>query len=401
MTRLHLDPLGGIAGDMFAAALLHARPDLVGDVASAVRSATGAAIRVDATADGALHGTRFSVDDPAPEPHSTSDGGGHHTHWSEIRARLNDGRLQTPVAARATAIFALLAEAEARVHGVAPDDVAFHEVGAVDSIADIVAAATLLVRLDVSAVSCAPVPLGHGRVDTAHGIMPVPAPATALLLEGLPTVQDGIGGERVTPTGAAILRHLRPGPGVAGTLLASGTGLGTRRLPGIGNCLRVLLFAEPGSAPETPSPHRHLAAISFEVDDQTGEDLATGIARLRATPGIHDVVQIPAIGKKGRLAVQLQVLADAAATESAIDACFRETATIGLRIALVDARALPRRIDTVSTASGDLRVKIVDRPGGPTAKVEADDLGAHDAATRARLRAEAAGLAFPPASDRA
>ncbi len=388
MTHLHLDPLGGVAGDMFAAALLHARPDLERDVAEAVHAATGAAIELRRASDGALHGCGFAVG--APHAHDHHD----HAHWDGIRRRLNDGRLEPRIAERATAIFTLLAEAEGRIHGVSADEVAFHEVGAVDSIGDIVAAATLLTRLDITSASTAPVPLGAGRVETAHGIMPVPAPATALLLEGLPTVQDGIGGERTTPTGAAILRHLAPArAAIPGTLLASGYGFGTRRLPGIANCLRVLLLA-PETTADAAIPHRRLAVISFEIDDQTGEDLATGIARLRATPGIHDVVQIPAIGKKGRFAVQLQVLADAAQAEAAADACFRETATIGLRIAAVDARTLRRRIETVATDRGEVRVKLAERPGGTTAKVECDDLGAHDAAGRADLRNVAARAAL-------
>lgn len=373
---------------MFAAALLHARPDCAETVLRHVRAAIGVDCTTEAASDGALHGLRFGVPADAAHDGRHPHHDHHHAHWATIRRDLNDGRLPEAIAARATRIFAALAEAEARVHGTAPDDVVFHEVGARDSIGDIVAAATLIVELGIGSASTAPLPLGGGRIETAHGIMPVPAPATVLLLEGLPTLDDGIAGERVTPTGAAILRDLAPGAARGGVLAASGFGFGTRRLPGLANCLRVLLFEE-ATATSGAIPHRRLAVVTFEIDDQSGEDLATGLERLRASDGIHDVLQLPAIGKKGRLAVQIQVLADAAAAERAIDACFRETTTIGLRLALVEGRALRRTLATVPTSRGPVRVKRVERPGGATAKAEADDLVTQDAAGRARLRAEA------------
>ena len=401
MTHLHLDPLGGAAGDMFAAALLHADPGAEPDLRQAVHAATGATCRTEPADDGSLTGLRFFVDLPNHD-HRHHD----HAHWSAIRRTLTDGRLPDAVATRAVAIFTLLADAESRVHGVAPDDVVFHEVGAIDSIADIVAAAVLLARLAPTSASIAPLPIGGGRVDTAHGPMPVPAPATALLLEGLLTIDDGIGGERVTPTGAAILRHLAPAPRPRTPLrlTASGYGFGTRRLPNLSNCLRATLFApaEPGAEAAPRIPHRRLAVITFEIDDQAGEDLAAGLERLRAADCIHDVVQIPAIGKKGRFAVQVQILADAARAEDAVDLAFRETTTIGLRVAETDARALTRRQSCVDAAGHDVRLKHADRPGGPTIKPEADDIAsAGDAAARAARRAAAQAAATQTAATQA
>jgi pyridinium-3,5-bisthiocarboxylic acid mononucleotide nickel chelatase len=222
-----------------------------------------------------------------------------------------------------------------------------------------------------------------------------------LLLEGFPTLDDGIPGERVTPTGAAILRHLcsgaaaPPGPRV---LARSGIGFGSRILPGISNCVRALVFA-PQAVTRQAGVHRTIAVIEFEVDDQSGEDLATGLDRLRTLAGVLDVVQMPVFGKKGRMMSHVRVLAAADALEAAVEACFRETTTIGLRHSLVDGRALDRQGVTVSVAGTPVRVKTAMRPGGPTAKAEADDaLTREGHAERSGLRREAERIALGDAS---
>ena len=394
MRHIHLHPLGGAAGDMFVACLLHAFPE---HGAAAIEAAAGLAhvgCRLLPHGDGTLTGSRFVVEDAG---HAHGHGHGH-AHWRDIRARLEASPLAPAVRAHAIGIFAVLAEAEGRVHGVPADAVTFHEVGAADSVADIVAAAVVIEAVGPARWSVAPVPLGGGTVQTAHGIMPVPAPATALLLEGFAMHDDGIAGERVTPTGAAILRYLRCGaaPG-RGTLRRSGYGFGTRRLPGLSNCLRALVFEEEVAAPG--HHHRELAVNGFEVDDQSGEDLATGLDRLRAVPGVHDVLQMAAFGKKGRLATHVQVLAAPDVLDAAVDACFRETTTIGLRTHLVEGRALPRRFAAVEIDGQETVVKLVDRPGEDgtavvTGKAEADHLrpvASH--AARMRLRGEAERLA--------
>ncbi len=393
MRHLHLDPVGGIAGDMFVAALLDAVPEAEAACLRTAAATAGVACRLVRHHDGVLSGARFVVEDGAAHAHA-------HGAWRDIRARLGAAPLDAPARGHALDIFGLLAAAEAKVHGIAPEDVTFHEVGAADSIADIVAAAVLIAAAadaDGPATwSCAPLPLGGGRVATAHGALPIPAPATALLLEGFATIDDGIGGERVTPTGAAILRHLgadRPAPPGARRLRGSGIGFGTRRLPGLSNVLRVLVSDAAAAAPDAAG-HRDLAVIGFEVDDQTGEDLATGLDRIRAVPGVRDVLQMPGFGKKGRITVHVQVLADPGAMEAAIDACFRETSTIGLRTQIVAGRALRRREEAVAVDGRTVRVKRVERPGGPTGKAESDDLhDAPDQAARARRRRAAEGAA--------
>ncbi len=271
----------------------------------------------------------------------------------------------------------------------------FHEVGAQDSIADIVAAAWLIDALSPAQWSVGPLPLGGGSVRTAHGVMPVPAPATTLLLDGFAMADDGIAGERVTPTGAAILRYLQPvaRPRSPGVLRQTGIGFGTRHLPGTSNILRLLAFA-PQDAAEAALPHRDLAVVSFEVDDQTPEDMAIGLERLRALPGVHDVLQMAAWGKKGRMAAHIQLLARPEVLDDVVAACFRETTTIGLRTHLVQGRALTRRMHTVLVDGEPLRVKSVARPGGSTGKTEADDLiAAEGQAARMALRLRAQQMA--------
>ncbi len=375
---------------MFVGCLLDAFPEHRAAAVEAAEALAHVGCRLLPHEDGTLTGSRFVVED-APHDH-----GHHHAHWRSIRARLDDSPLAPAVRAHAIGIFAVLAEAEGRVHGVPADAVTFHEVGAADSIADIVAAAAVIEAVGPARWSVASLPLGGGTVQTAHGTMPVPAPATALLLEGFAMHDDGIAGERVTPTGAAILRYLQCGAAAParGTLRRSGYGFGTRRLPGVSNCLRALMFEDEGAA--SAPGHRELAVISFEVDDQSGEDLATGLERLRALPGVHDVLQMAAFGKKSRLAVHIQVLTAPDALDAVVEACFQETTTIGLRTHLVEGRALARRFAAVEVEGQETTVKLVERPSGDgalvvTGKAEADHLrpvASHAARTRLRQQAE-------------
>ena len=386
---------------MFVACLLDAFPEHRAAAVEAAETLAHVGCRLLPHEDGTLTGSRFVVED-VPHGHS-------HAHWRSIRARLDDSPLAPAVRAHAIGIFAVLAEAEGRIHGVPADAVTFHEVGAADSVADIVAAAAVIGAVGPARWSVTPLPLGGGTVQTAHGTMPVPAPATALLMEGFAVHDDGIAGERVTPTGAAILRHLQCGAAAParGTLRRSGYGFGTRRLPGISNCLRALVFEEEGAT--AGLGHRELAVISFEVDDQSGEDLATGLERLRAVPGVHEVLQMAAFGKKGRLAVHVQVLAAPDALDAAVEACFRETTTIGLRTHLVEGRALARRFATVEIDGQGTAVKLVDRPGEDgavvvTGKAEADHLrpvASHAARMRLRQQAERLAVSRDQDADRA
>ena len=423
--HIQLDPVGGVAGDMFAAAVLDAWPELEPPLVAALERAGLDAIatveRVNHS-DHALIGSRFAVREASRgdgdrrmhetnrtdrEPHvHDSDGHGDgddhdpaHAHhlYRDIRTLLEESDLDSGVRARSLDIFARLAAAESAVHGVPVEDVSFHEVGAWDSIADIVCAAWLIERLD-AAWSCGPLPIGRGRIDTSHGRLPVPAPATVELLRGMVVDQDTHLGERVTPTGAAIVSHLAPSfaplPGPM-RLDRSGTGFGTSRLPGTSNVLRLLAF-EPIEVLDASVHRERIAVCEFEIDDQTGEDLALALERLRGLDGILDVSSHAMLGKKGRLAVHVRLLARIAEVESAIDSCFRETTTLGVRWHEVSRAALARTTATVMVEGRPVRVKSAQRPGGaPTAKVEIDDLapvaGGHVDRERVRASCEHAG----------
>lgn len=407
--RIHLDPIGGIAGDMFVAAMADAFPEhvtgLMAELANLSRSREGVnSISFIPHSDGILHGRRFQVEEPPGDiearTHDHGDGKVHghlHVPHRQIRALLLTAGLDPATLKHSLALFELLAEAEGAVHGIGPDEVAFHEVGAWDSIVDFVAAAYFIAATAPRRWTVGLLPLCRGRVKTAHGVLPLPAPATTWLLEGLEMVDDGVGGERVTPTGAAIVRYLchpREGGGPISsargpiTIAANGHGFGTRTLPGMPNILRVLAFAD---SPALPRPiDEEIATLEFEIDDQSAEDLAVALDRIRAAAGVLDASQAPVVGKKGRLATRVQVLARLEAADAVADACLAQTTTLGVRIARVMRRVAPRA--SVETQAG-VRVKVASRPSGEmTAKAEMDDLarlpGGRVERENARRRAE-------------
>jgi uncharacterized protein (TIGR00299 family) protein len=403
--EIHLDPLGGIAGDMFVAALLDLRPDLEAGLKAALKlCALIGKVECDLVRhhDGVLTGRRFIVRHLEHDHHGHHAGdhanahGDHHEHvaWRDIRDALLHSALDTETIRHATGIFERLAEAEARVHGTLPADVAFHEVGAWDSIADIVSAAWLLTQLGASRWSVGPVPLGSGRVKTAHGLLPVPAPATSHLLKGFDVIDDGIGGERVTPTGAAILAYLcQPESGSkkrSRILTGSSHGFGSKRLPGISNCLRLLAFERQEDATFLG---KAIAVLECEIDDQTGEDIALAVTRLRERSDVRDVIQSPVFGKKGRMITHLRVLADASAKNAVAAAMLDETTTIGVRATTAERMRLKRELANVEHGGAVYAFKVVDRPSGRTAKLEADMLtGTTGAGSRNALRRHLEGL---------
>jgi pyridinium-3,5-bisthiocarboxylic acid mononucleotide nickel chelatase len=381
--HLHLDPLGGLAGDMFLAALLDAHPELAEETFAAMRAAglpdswQTLLVRHE---DGVLSGRRVVIEGAEDET------GAPPGHFREIRASLSVAPLRPPVRERAIAIFTELAGAEAAVHGVAVDDVHFHELADWDSVADIVGAAWLIEALTPVSWSVATLPVGSGRIMSRHGPLPVPAPAAARLLQGFAMHDDGIAGERVTPTGAAILCHLRPEPRLPPgpwRLVTTGSGFGTRRLPGISNVLRVVAYRQDGGWRQD----EQVAVIAFEVDDQGPEELALGLAALRAVGGVLDVVQLPAFGKKGRIATQVQVLARPERLDAVIERCFVETTTIGLRWRIEARAVLAREEVTVAAPDGEVAVKVVTRPGGlRSAKAELDQVTGDGHVTRVSRR---------------
>jgi uncharacterized protein (TIGR00299 family) protein len=398
--HIHLDAVGGVAGDMFAAAVLDAFPELRDGMLSAIRSAglpEGIVCRVAEHRDAVLTGLKFIVEEPAfreREPGSRYLGSPEHRHvpFREIRARILATQLSEGVKQHAVGIFAALAEVEGKVHGMPTEEVTFHELGGWDSIADIVGAAFLIDALNAT-WSVSTLPKGNGRVQTEHGSLPVPTPATTLLLQGFELVDDGLKGERITPTGAAILQHLHASQAADRTprrLLRTGCGFGTKVFPGISNVLRVLAMENVAAAPAGD----RVAQLAFEIDDQSPEDLAIALDRLRAHPGVLDVLQIPAFGKKGRMTAHIQVLAEPDQLDSVCERCFSETTTLGLRWQMIDRRILSRTSGTVDVGGRSVRVKTAQRPDVVTAKVESDDLlsikGGRAERDRIRRAAEAA-----------
>ena len=392
MTRhIHLDLVGGLSGDMFISAMLDAFPEFrdgLGRVLEQAGFPGLVSLHTEPFNDGLLTGTRFTV-------RAGKEQGHHHRHYPEIRDRLTNSDLPEPTRRGALTMFHELAVVEAAIHGKEVEAVVFHEVGAWDSVVDIVLASHLAVSMEAS-WSVSPVPAGSGFVETAHGRLPVPAPATARLLEGFELVDDGIEGERVTPTGAVILRWLDPSRRrPAGLVLrGSGYGFGTRRFPGISNTARVLVFEQ--ATQDVPWLEDTVMRLSFELDDQTQEEIADAVTRLRGLEGTLDVSGQVMSGKKGRQATAIVLLVAAEQADRITAACFEFTTTLGVRREWVQRAVLPRHEVVVCVGQKPYRVKVAQRPSGYTAKVAMDDLAANGLSLREQhdIRREAEALAI-------
>lgn len=350
MTILYLDCYAGISGDMCVGALIdlgvpleHVRSELL-KLALPGDSYTLSAGR---TERHHLPALKFDV---AVHDHHT------HRHFAAIDLMIATSGLPEPVKERARRIFRRLAGAEAKVHGVEIAEVHFHEVGGVDSIVDIVATAICLEYLGVEQVYAAPLPLGSGFVKSAHGLLPVPAPATAELLHGL-QVHDRCGpGERVTPTGAAIVAALatasnhRPPM----TLMRIGSGAGARDFDDCPNILRAFL----GHAPQQAETSDEVIVAETNIDDAAPELLGYVMERLLEA-GALDVFFTPIQMKKNRPATQLSFLCHPARLDVLARLLLVETPAIGLRYYPAGRIKLERRIEELQTSFGPLRFKLV------------------------------------------
>lgn len=403
---IHLDLVGGLAGDMFVAALVDALPMLgelvLAELAAVHPDGSGAPGFHGATRGGLRarcfglerapahahrgRGAHEHAEQAAHAAHGHAHGG---TAYAVLRDRLSGAALTAPTRRHALALLQLLAEAEAKVHGSGVDDVHFHELADWDSLLDLVAAGCIAGALDGAQWTASAPPLGGGTVLTQHGLLPVPAPATALILVGYPWRDDGIGGERVTPTGAAILRHLVPAaacdaPRGGGRLAAVGCGAGTRELSGTPNVVRALVFER-----DSPAATDAVAILEFDVDDMSGEEIAVAADRLRTAHGVVDVSIGARVGKKGRPVADFRLLVVPHAADAVARSCFVETSTLGLRVR-VEGRQLLSRSEFAADVDGvPLRVKIAQRPDGSlTAKTGHDDVaGGPGLAARRRSRA--------------
>lgn len=351
---LWLDCFSGVSGDMLLGALADAGLDLdalrAGLASLPLRGYSLEAARV---TDHGISGSRLHVrlDDEAPHAHR---------RLADITALLDAARLPQRAYERALAVFQRLAEAEATIHGTTPDEVTFHEVGAVDSIVDIVGAALALELLDVEQVYCSELPLTSGRVRSAHGALPVPAPATLELLRGTDAVWRSVptDGELVTPTGAALLATLARFERPAMRLHAVGYGFGARKLPWA-NCLRVLLGAapEPERRAEADFERDEVVVIETNIDNMTGEALGWLMERLLAQ-GALDVSYAPLQMKKNRPATLLTVLARPPDASQLAARILRESATLGVRMSQAERLKAGREEREIETPLGRARVKL-------------------------------------------
>lgn len=374
--HIHLDPVGGAAGDMFIAAMLHLRPDLEGrvmaDVAAVLPDGVGQARLSEHMASG-ITARRFNLE--------LATGGsaarhGVETTYSAMRKLLEAADLSEGTASAACAILHRIAEAEARVHGIPIERVHFHEIADWDALMDVTAAGSICAALKGATYSLGALPLGGGLVDTAHGKLPVPAPATALILEGYDWHDDGVAGERVTPTGAAILAHVTDGEPVsarpAGRLRGNGSGAGMRELSGMPNILRASMFDTAQGGFEQD----RLVQLACDIDDMTGEELGAAADALRESSGVVDLVLLQGQGKKSRPFNRIEVLVRPDLTEAVAARIFDLTSTIGLRRTTVERLLLPRNLETGANGVGRKRTR---RPAGhETLKAESDDLSMAD-----------------------
>jgi pyridinium-3,5-bisthiocarboxylic acid mononucleotide nickel chelatase len=365
---LLIEPFAGAAGDMFLGALL----DLgvpVAEVERALRTlpiagwslsserttrrgiaATKARVRLDA-----LHG--------GEEEYGTADAhrkAGHvHRSPAEIFEIIRSSGLPEGVKTRARDVFAALAVAEARVHGTTPEAVHFHEVGAIDAIIDICGSVFALAALGVERVFCRPATTGHGLMKCAHGTMPSPAPATVLLMEGLPVRPGPVEGELLTPTGAALLRTLvtdwiDPPPYAADK---SGFGAGSRDWDELANVLRMTVASAVSVAGGGAGTRSSVLEADFDVDDMKGEELGF-LRESLAAAGALDVSFAAVQMKKDRPGHHVTVLFTADAEDAIERVIFRRSSTFGYRIRTIERRTLDRESIVIQTAVGACRVKI-------------------------------------------
>jgi pyridinium-3,5-bisthiocarboxylic acid mononucleotide nickel chelatase len=370
----YFDCFSGVAGDMTLAALVDAGVDR-----RAIQEAVGSLglpceLAFETVRRGGFRATYAKV--ITPEEHA-------HRHWHHIESIIDKSILTAHQKDLAKRIFMKLGEAEARVHGVDLAKIHFHEVGAVDSIVDIVGSAVGLDLLGVDRFEASPVPTGRGWVKAAHGRMPLPAPATAEILRGIPLAESMIDGEMTTPTGAAILATVveRFTSLPALTIESIGLGAGTREVPGQANILRLFV-----GTLTLPSASDRVWILETNLDDLPGEFVGYTMTKLMEA-GALDAFVTPIQMKKNRPGVMVTVLCDESQIPPLEDLLFRETATLGIRRYPVSRHKLKRQAVEVETPFGPVRGKLGwlgDRP--PTFSPEFDDCARIAAAQSVPLR---------------
>lgn len=346
MKAAYFDCYSGVSGDMILGALIDAGLDpsaLINTLAALPLS--GYEITTEKVVKNGMAATRVTV---------AVSGRQHDRGLNDILGIIDAASLPGRVKQAASDIFRAIARTEAEIHNVDIDRIHFHEVGAVDSIIDIVGACAGLDLLGIESVFCSRINVGEGTVNTAHGILPVPAPATAALLRGVPVYSNGIQAELATPTGAAIMTHFthRFGPLPGMKIESIGYGAGMRDLT-IPNLLRVYIGEE-----ETRPGHDAVVSIETNIDDMNPEFYGHVIERLLAA-GALDAYITPVIMKKGRTGTLLTVLASEATAAGVRNVIFAETTTAGIRYHTMERAVLTRETRRVATRYGEVAVKFL------------------------------------------
>jgi pyridinium-3,5-bisthiocarboxylic acid mononucleotide nickel chelatase len=350
-----VDATAGVAGDMLLAALVDAGAPLA-TLQDAVDAVMPESIRLAST-----QVSRAGVRATKVDVHLTRKDQVHRS-WRDIQALLDHADLAAGVREQARRVFQRLAEAEARVHGVAADEVHFHEAGGWDSIADVVAVCAALGWLRVTSVSCSAVALGSGRVAASHGDLPVPVPAVLEMSAGWRVLSGGEG-ELATPTGMALITALSQESGdlPAMSVRTVGVGAGTTDVPGRPNVVRVVL-GDRGDRPAQPGDPAIMAMLETNVDDMDPRVWPTVLAEL-LNAGAADAWLVPIVMKKGRPAHTLAVLTPVDSRDALRQLIFELTSTIGIREVAVSRVALDRFWVPLPVAGGQVRLKVAHRGG--------------------------------------
>jgi len=358
MRQAYLDCSSGISGDMFLAVLIDAGVPVDRLFTELKKLPLGFyEFKRTRAVRGGLVGTRVEIRAPGEQPHRT---------LPDIQNLLEMASLPAQAASQALKVFSRLAEVEGRLHNLPPGEVHFHEVGAVDAVVDIVGACVGLELLEISDLVCSPLNVGGGRVEAAHGTLPVPAPATAELLKDLPIYSSGVEGELVTPTGAALVSTLASGFGPLPPMKVNriGYGAGERDFPGLSNLAR-LFVGERVEAVEGRSgaPGDELVSvIEANVDDMSPQLYGHFLEQALAA-GALDVTCTATQMKKNRPGLTISILCEPERGETLSQLLFAETTTIGVRIHETRRKVLERELVTVETPYGAVTVKVARREG--------------------------------------
>ncbi|MBR2993221.1 MAG: nickel pincer cofactor biosynthesis protein LarC [Clostridiales bacterium] len=292
----------------------------------------------------------------------------HHTHMSDIENIIGGLNASDKVKADALAVYGLIAEAESRAHGKPVTDIHFHEVGTMDAVADIVGVCVLMEQIGADKIVVSPLATGFGQVRCAHGILPVPAPATASIIEGIPTYSGSVEGELLTPTGAALLKHFADSFGSRPVMAIAKTGYGMGKKDfEKANMLRTFIGEEQNEDDDK------VIEMSCNVDDMTGEEIgyATGVLM---NSGALDVFTTPVYMKKNRPGILITCIVKPEDKEKFAKLIFEHTTTIGIRYTAMDRYRLARREEKVMTKYGEVSVKVSEGFGVTKAKPEYDDI---------------------------